>query len=581
MSLGISRTFAARNRFLQRATESGFSWWVLAVAFFPGLMSSVVFDRGRLGGSVWEWFSIGLAVYLATVLMFTTVRLIKERFSPNAGWVYTFGSYLLIGWGRGVVSFYLTTQIGLAPQSDLLYRLMGSPIFAVVTFITATAIVDGVLRQRAARNQLFAERDTLQLAIANFKSQKERLQAELIGRVTGVLAPVLKDLNQKLEKVKDPGSAKVAVASLQDTVDRVVRPLSHTLAFDFSNLTLTQETGISPLKRSILPSRVSISLLPGWGALLVLASTVAPASVDREITEALTVVSVSSMLLYSALRFFGLLLERIRTNPLAAGIIEIGVYLVSGTLVVAIIQASPWSLNGRDALSFVLLTVVVGVVTYITSLANEVRDTSLAEISSVNEAMQLVRSQLRQQVWLEQRRVAQVLHGSVQGALYASAIRLARENAPDAKVIEEVKTDIENSLAELSSQHNPDFSFSQVLDSIFDLWRDSVEFDLQLDDLAVNWLLNDTDSAECVIEVVREAVNNAMRHAQAKNISVSIVPQRHGLVLVTVINDGLPLKSAVTAGYGSSMMNDITHRWSLESLGDRTALTALVAVKPS
>jgi signal transduction histidine kinase len=577
----VTGTLAARNRFLHQAAQNGFNWWVLVVAFVPGLMSSVVFDRGRLGGSVWEWFSIGLAVYLATVLMFTTVRLIKERFSPNAGWIYTFGSYLLIGWGRGVVSFYLTTQIGLAPQSDLLYRLMGSPIFSVVTFITATAIVDGVLRQRQARNQLFSERDTLQLAIANFKSQKERLQAELIGRVTGVLAPVLKDLNQKLAKVKDPGSAKVAVASLQDTVDRVVRPLSHTLAFDFSNLTLTQETGISPLKRSILPSRVSFSLLPGWGALLVLATTVAPASVDRQITDALTVVGVASVLLYSILRLLDLLLGRIRTNPLFAGILEIGSYLLAGTLVTAIIQASPWSMNGRDSVSFALLCTVVGVVTYVTSLANEVRDTSLAEIASVNEAMQLVRSQLRQQVWLEQRRVAQVLHGSVQGALYASAIRLARENAPDAKVIEEVKTDIENSLAELSSQHNPDFSFSQVLDSIFDLWRDSVEFDLQLDDLAVSWLENDNDSAECVIEVVREAVNNAMRHAKAKNISVSIVPQRHGLVLVTVINDGTPLKSAVTAGYGSSMMNDITHRWSLESLGDRTALTALVAVKPS
>ena len=574
-------TKARQNRFLTLAAKNGFSWWTLALAFFPGMLSSIYFDRTRLGGSLEDWLTVGLAVYLLTVVLFLIAKLLKERYSPQAGWIYTFGTYLLIGWARGLFSFAITVAMGLAPESDLLYRLMGSPIFAFVTFITCTAIVNSILEQRRATGQLIAEREVLEAAIANFKTKKERLQAELVGRVSGVLAPVLADLNSKLEKVKDPKSVKSAVASLQATVDKVVRPLSHTLAFDLSTLKLTQELNIRPKDKSILPSRVSVHLLPGWGALLMLGSSVAPASINREAPFAVAVVSVATLLTYAILQIFSLLFARLWVNPLVAGILVMGTYSVTGWLVPRIIEKTNWALDPMEIVSFGLLGGVVGVVIYIAGLANEIRDTSLAEIETVNNQMQLVRSQLRQQVWLEQRRVAQVLHGSVQGALYASAIKLARLDSPDADVINEVKADIQSSLAQLSISSVADFSFSQVLESIVDLWRDSVEFELELDDIAVSWLQNDTDAAECVIEVVREAVNNAMRHAKAKKISIRIAPQNSGLVLVTVVNDGIPLKGQPKPGYGSSMLNDITHKWSLEPMGAETALTALVALRVS
>jgi signal transduction histidine kinase len=570
---------ARQNLFLSQAAKNGFSWWILLISFVPSVLSNVFFDFGRLGGSFIDWLAVALATFLLTAILFLFARYLKERFSPNAGWIYTFGCYLLIGWAKGYFTFEATRSLGLAPDSDLLYRLIGSPIFTFVLFITGAAVVNSVVEQRRATGQLIAEREVLEAAIKNFQSKKERLQAELLGRVTGVLAPVLADLNKKLEKVKDPKSAKAAVASLQSTVDKVVRPLSHNLAFNLSTLRLTQELNVRVRDRSILPSRVSIRLLPGWGALLLLGNTIAPASLTREATYAVALVSISSLLTYGLLQLCAFLTSRLWVNPVIAGVLVMGSYSLAGVLVPRIVQQTPWALDNLESVSYGLLCAIVGVVVYVAGLTNEIRDTSLAEIETVNNQMQLVRSQLRQQVWLEQRRVAQVLHGSVQGALYASAIKLARLDSPDAEVINEVKSDIQESLENLTLANIADFSFSEVLDSIVDLWRDSVTFEMELDGLAVSWLEKDHDGAECVIEVVREAVNNAMRHAKAKNISIRIAPQNSGLVLVSVVNDGTPMKGKPKPGYGSKMLNDITHKWSLEPMGSETVLTALVAVK--
>ncbi|MFM5905155.1 MAG: sensor histidine kinase [Micrococcales bacterium] len=562
------------------AAKNGFGWSTLALAFIPGILSSIYFDRTRLGGGLVEWLTVGLAVYLLTVVLFLIAKLVKERFSPSAGWIYTFGTYLLIGWARGLFTFALTVSMGLAPESDLLYRLMGSPIYVFVTFITCTAVVTSVLEQRQATGKLIAEREVLEAAILNFRAKKERLQAELIGRVSGVLAPVIDDLNKKLERVKDPKTVKSAVASLQATVDQVIRPLSHTLAFDLSTLKLTQELSVRPKDKSILPNRVAVHLLPGWGALIILGNSVAPANINRDAPSAVMLVALATLLMYGLLQIFSLLFARLWVNPVVAGVLVISTYVLSGWAVPRAFQGTSWALDPMEVAAYPLLGAVVGVVIYIAGLANEIRDTSRAEIETVNNQMQLVRSQLRQQVWLEQRRVAQVLHGSVQGALYASAIKLARLESPDAQVINEVKTDIQKSLEQLSISHAADFSFTQVIESIVDLWKDSVEFDLELDDIAVAWLEKDADAAECVIEVVREAVNNAMRHAKATKISIRLAPQNSGLVLVTVANNGEALTGKSTPGYGSQMLNDITHKWSLETMGDETVLTALVALRP-
>jgi signal transduction histidine kinase len=215
-------------------------------------------------------------------------------------------------------------------------------------------------------------------------------------------------------------------------------------------------------------------------------------------------------------------------------------------------------------------------VMFVVHLANSYRQQSIADLQSVNADMALLTSQLRQQVWLDHRRVAQVLHGSVQGALYAAAIRLGRESVPTPETIESVQKDISDALAEVSRAKSEDFVFEEVLNSIIDLWQDSINFELALDQKAIHKLNENTDAAECMLEVLREAVNNSVKHGGARNVSVEIAPKSRGLLSLVVINDGKPLEPEKIKGYGSNVLDELTHEWSIANTHRGVQLSALV-----
>jgi len=172
--------------------------------------------------------------------------------------------------------------------------------------------------------------------------------------------------------------------------------------------------------------------------------------------------------------------------------------------------------------------------------------------------------------------VAQVLHGSVQGALYAAAIRLSRETAPTPAIIESVQKDISDALAEVSRAKSEEFVFEDVLNSIIDLWQDSINFDLALDQNAIRKLNENADAAECMLEVLREAVNNSVKHGGARNVSVQIAPKTRGLLSLVVTNDGAPVDTQKSKGYGSNVLDELTHEWSLANTKNGVQLSALV-----
>jgi signal transduction histidine kinase len=172
--------------------------------------------------------------------------------------------------------------------------------------------------------------------------------------------------------------------------------------------------------------------------------------------------------------------------------------------------------------------------------------------------------------------VAQVLHGSVQGALYAAAIRLGRESNPSPKLIEEVQQEIIQAMKEVSGPKSLEFEFEDVLDSIIALWEDAIDFEIRLDPAALSKLNANRDASECALEVIREAVNNSVKHGKAERVAIDIVPTEKGLISLEVTNDGEKIADEQTKGYGSSLLDELTHTWKLMNRNDAVVLTAMV-----
>jgi signal transduction histidine kinase len=201
------------------------------------------------------------------------------------------------------------------------------------------------------------------------------------------------------------------------------------------------------------------------------------------------------------------------------------------------------------------------------------------ELEQAVEDLRLLNSQLRQQVWLSQRTLATELHGSVQAALNASALRLSQLSNPTPEDLDRVRTDIDNAMQRLGDNDYLDGqSVEELLEQICDLWEGSCEVDYRISEEASSALADDSAAAYCTLEVIREAVNNAIKHGQAKTIQIeaTLAP---GLIELVVINDGADTQLR-TPGVGSALYQELALDHKL-SFGNPTKFWAQIPFSPS
>jgi signal transduction histidine kinase len=226
------------------------------------------------------------------------------------------------------------------------------------------------------------------------------------------------------------------------------------------------------------------------------------------------------------------------------------------------------------ALSQVTLTLLTF---YMQFLRTQRRDAEL-EMTRVVSDLAILNSQLRQEVWLNRRRIASILHGSVQAALYASAIRLAKLDSPTAQDVDAVQSDIAAAISKLESTDGVE-TFVGVLEQIREVWHGAVEVQLPvLSQALVSQIEANPVTSACAAEVVREAVSNAVKHGKAEHIVIEVEKSGSHLLGITVSNDGQPLPAEVEAGYGSTIMDEVAFSWQLENRGGFTVLGAAIAI---
>ncbi len=571
-----AKRFRPVNEFTRLGADYGYSWWVILLFAFPSYGTNLFYDPQRLGGSMASWIPVALITYAATVVMFVFFKFIKFYVAKASGIVFIIGSYLIIGWVRGLVAYYVALDQGVGTQSDIYFRLVSPPIFTLVSMTVCAAVVTTVSLQQEALSELAKERTMLKGAISNFRTMQERLQNELLVRVTGIISPVIDDLRRKLDQAGNPGQVAKALTTLQVTVDDVVRPLSHQIANSDLDPVLDTTGPIKISRTGLLPDRIQVSLAPAWGVVLGIGSATTPFAATFNPFQAAMSVFLVGFSAYVTLKVIEGIIGDRWYRPVTVAFLFTMAYGVAGFVAPLFWTRTPWQFTTTMHLNFAGLNIIIGIVMFVVHLANSYRRQSIADLQSVNADMALLTSQLRQQVWLDHRRVAQVLHGSVQGAMYAAAIRLSRETSPTPETIESVQKDISDALAEVSRAKSEDFVFEEVLDSIIDLWQDSINFDLSLDEKAIRKLNLNADAAECMLEVLREAVNNSVKHGGARNVSVEISPKERGLLSLVVTNDGKPIDPKNPKGYGSNVLDELTHQWNIANTARGVQLSALV-----
>lgn len=546
-----------------------------ALSFLLVLVSS----PSRLEGSFFEWVIVATVGYLATLAVLLAFRatLLPATEGREPKRLVTSIAYFVSGAVRGVAIYLVGASLGIMPEAEFWYRLIGGPLF-----------VYGGMSMLAIFN---ASRERHERALANLETEKAELdelrggirerirlqRADLLKRVQAALAPAVEQVKNELQTSPQSISYK-----LRDVVDTVVRPLSHDIG---RNTDIDQEVSSLSRRAAVAYSKGRFPTIVSAGAMLVpelmLFATASIAIVSNLISfpeQAFFASLVSLVAIWVFYKVAQKIMQNFWVPFWVSLLLTIFVAILNALFVYGLLYVFGLVLSLPLLLQFMLSQVLIALVSYYMQFLRTQRKAAESEMTRVISDLAILNSQLRQEVWLNRRRIASILHGSVQSALYASAIRLAKIESPTPQEIDGVQSDIGAAISKLESVEGAE-TFSEVLNQIQTVWEGVVEVQVpEITPEVLTKLAANQVASACAAEVVREAVSNAVKHGGAEHIVIGVELNGPHLLGITVTNDGQSLPAEIEAGYGSTIMDEVAFSWQLENRGGYTVLGAAIAI---
>jgi signal transduction histidine kinase len=545
----------------------------------PSVVTGLINDYGRLGGDPVSWFVVVFAGFAVTVASIEVLAQIHIRLIGKPKTLSNLAILLIAGLIRGVTVFYVGWLLGVMPQSELWFRLSAAPLYVTAVYMVFNTLVVAYLYQREIDQELRREQYSLNQSRLEFAQEIDRLRLAQRSKISELVTPSLWEISKHLNDAKLSKDASAIVRALRGLNEDVVRPLSHELAKRFDPPTLTAAAPfLTKLGRLTLPKRTTLgqSLAVGWTALtaFVLGYSMLSASSNplQGLVTALVLTSWFGLVTY-ALKAVTVNLE----HPTWLG-------FIASIPVGALVGLTAWPFTFWETLTLPETFLVQSSVffsiaypsIYLMAVANNQSEISQAQLRAIVEELRLLNSQLRQQVWLDQKMLATELHGSVQATLHATVLQLSKIDQPTIADLEKVRDAVDRALARLGqTSYLEGESFDQVLADISEVWEDTCKIEYHIQPQAQQ-ALEQQSLARSTIEVVREATTNAIKHGKAKNIKVTITQSGQLLELI-VDNDGQELVSN-TQGLGTSVISDLTHSHRLYKTRDGVRFTATIAL---
>jgi two-component sensor histidine kinase len=202
------------------------------------------------------------------------------------------------------------------------------------------------------------------------------------------------------------------------------------------------------------------------------------------------------------------------------------------------------------------------------------------DLKVFNEQLSKEVALFEQRLWLERRAWSYVIHGDVQGALSAAATRLQRSETLEPYELEMVKQDIERASKALTSSPNKSINFTQSIDELVSTWAGVCTIKVESSARAQRAIENNSDVRNCINEICKEAISNAVRHGNAKNAVIRLDRDKDDVIELEICNDGFKPLRDQPKGMGLSMIEDLSLSWQLttERHKEQTSLIAQLPI---
>lgn len=551
----------ARELFRRIGTPDAVSWPAFWVSFVANAL--ITFSTGfDVGATLGDRVVVLLATQAACFAWLIAFRQIVLRNAwvrprPAASLV----AFAITGIIRGVVASAVFVALLGASWSVLPWRAISGAIGCVVIFSAVAVVVSTARDYRRVRADLLDRREQLTAA-------RERVVETIEARDERVVSRIESELSEALVAA-DPGQRADRLESLAADV---VRPLSHDLAKSIPSWEPPPAQGgrirfaaildRAASGRPLLPVTMGICLAAIYAALLgnEFGWPLALAYVALDVALGIGV-------LWLANRMLGRLLS---SGSLAVRLtIVIATVAAAGAIVGAAIQIA---VSGHDyrlplALSSAFFFCCFGLPIVVARAALDELDVNLADLQEVDAELTWRVKRLQMIQWSQQRGTARALHGPVQSAIAAAAQRLRSSDHLDAG---ELRSQLMG-LLETGAEPG-DSTWTSGISRTMATWDGLCHVEVQASSSASAGLHSDHVCAEIAVEIVAEAVSNAVRHGHAQLVEVTVWETSQSVELV-ITDDGAG-EAGFQVGLGTRLLEDCALAWSRGVTEGRMTLAA-------
>ena len=230
-----------------------------------------------------------------------------------------------------------------------------------------------------------------------------------------------------------------------------------------------------------------------------------------------------------------------------------------------------WNVTVPQVHALLFFGASVGGTTFAAQFAQLQRKKTTENLSAVNLQLEILNASLRQELWLNRRRTASVLHGPVQAALFASAMKLSQESKPTPALVAEVEQDISAALEKLNNPSNLEGEdISDLLNQIVEIWSDAAEISIEIPEDLETAITRTPLASEALIEIAREFITNAIKHGRASQVSLKVSRLDAARISIEVIDDGQGVPPGAKPGFGSKLLSELSLVWRQSREGNTT-----------
>lgn len=554
-------------------------FWITYLLSLVGNLAAAGTVTASLGVRVLIVSVVQVAMFVPLVVLRFTLLRNPSRPRP---WVAVAG-FILAAPIRGVGLGVLFATFAPGSQPLFVFRSLAS--IAVVTLpLLAVAVFMSTMR---------AHTRSLEALI--------RIQGELVKTKSRILEDVTNRNEEALNRVQERLRAELialdsvrgtdSVAELQRLATDVVRPMSHELTQSLPSRTIPEsdiadarvtwrEAAGQMIDRPPLQPLLGavFMLLLMMNAALTVYGLARGFSLALAVSVSVAVLSIAgNWLLARALPLLGP-----RAVLFAVGLVCALVGFVTSA------ASSIFLPQTQDSVMYIVgggvyVTLIVLLSTVVTTILRRQRATEDMLLGSTERLRrQLVR--LRQAQWLQRQGLSRALHGPVQAAVTAAALRLdhaVRNGEAHTALLEDTRRSLRATVDVLEVVDANENSPAVALARITGTWEGVCRVTSYIDGCAEQRLADDPIADTVIVDVMTEAVSNAVRHGGARHADVSITCVDGDLVRLVVRDDGRGQAGSSMPGLGTTLLEECTLDWNRDVTPTGCVLTATLPTAAS